>query len=342
MRSMIYGAGSLGTILGAYLAEQGADVLLVSRNAAHIEAMRTRGATVTGCVSKTVPVQACLPQEISGTFDVIFLMTKQQDNPGTARFLLPYLAPDGAFCCLQNGLPELSLRGIAEDERILGGVISWSATWKEPGVSELTSPADSMGFTIGSPFAKQPAALSKAAEILSLAGNVRVDDDLLSMRWSKLLVNAAISAVSSSLGMPCGGATHDPAVQPLTLRVMRECIDVGAAQGVTFRPVSGFDLARELYFTNEEELQAAQAKMPVAFESIRNAVASVLQDLRKGKTSEVQAISGVVCRTGRASGIPTPFNDRVVAVIEGIQRGELTCGPENLKEYQDLLDQPIS
>ena len=119
MRSMIYGAGSLGTILGAYLAEQGVDVLLVSRNAAHIEAMRTRGAAVTGCVSKTVPVQACLPQEISGTFDVIFLMTKQQDNPGTARFLLPYLAPDGAFCCLQNGLPELSLRGIAEDERIL-------------------------------------------------------------------------------------------------------------------------------------------------------------------------------------------------------------------------------
>lgn len=342
MRSMIYGAGSLGTILGACLSERGADVLLVSRNAAHIEALRTRGATITGSVQKTVPVQACLPQEISGTFDVIFLMTKQLDNPGTARFLLPHLAPDGAICCLQNGMPELSIRGIVEDERILGGVISWSATWKEPGVSELTSPADSVRFTIGSPFAKEPAALAKAAEILSLAGGVDVDEDLLSMRWSKLLVNAAISAVSSSLGMPCGGATHDPAVQPLTLRVMKECIDVGRAQGALFRPVSGFDIAEDLYFTNAEELQIAQTRMPAAFDSIQLAVASVLQDLRKGKTSEVQAISGVVCRAGRECGIPTPFNDRVVAVIEGIQRGELPCGPENLKEYQDLLNRPIS
>ena len=51
MRSMIYGAGSLGTILGATLAERGADVLLVSRNAAHIEALRTKGAAITGSIS---------------------------------------------------------------------------------------------------------------------------------------------------------------------------------------------------------------------------------------------------------------------------------------------------
>jgi len=56
----------------------------------------------------------------------------------------------------------------------------------------------------------------------------------------------------------------------------------------------------------------------------------------------VQAISGIVCRSGRESGIPTPFNDRVVAVIEGIQRGELACSPENLKEYEDLMNRPIS
>lgn len=342
MRSMIYGAGSLGTILGALLAEQGADVLLVSRNAAHIEALKTSGAAISGSMQKTVPVRAALPAEISGTFDLIFVMTKQLDNPGIVRFLLPYLTEGGVFCCLQNGIPELALQGVVANEIILGGVIPWSATWQGPGVSALTSPADSVRFTIGSPFAENPAALQKAAEVLSLAGRTEIESDLLSMRWSKLLVNASISAVASSLGLPCGGVTHDPAVQQLGLRVMKECIDVGRAQGVAFRPVNDYHIAEELYFTNKAELLAAQQRMPVMFDSIRGAVSSVLQDLRKGNPTEVHAISGIVCQCGRRCGIPTLFNDRVVSVIERIECGELSCTPENLREYADLLGLPVS
>ena len=341
MRNMIYGAGSLGTILGALLAEQGVDVTLVSRNRDHVRALQEKGATVSGSMSKTVKVSACLPEEIEGTFDRIFIMTKQLDNPGIARFLKPHLAEGGVFCCLQNGIPELALKGVVEDGEILGGVIPWSATWKGPGESELTSPADSVRFVIGSPFAENADALARTAQVLAKAGKVEVDDDLLSMRWSKLLVNASISALASSMGQPCGGVTHDPAVQRLGLRVMKECIDVGRAQGVKFRSVNDYDIAGELYFTDEESLHAAQAKMPAAFDSIRGAVSSVLQDLRKGKATEVQAISGIVCRSGRALGIPTPFNDRVVSVIEAIGRGDLPCGPENLEAYRDLMDLSI-
>ncbi len=342
MRSMIYGAGSLGTILGALLAEQGADVVLVSRNAAHIDALRTKGAGITGSIRKTVPVKTCLPEELSGTFDLIFLMTKQLDNAGIARFLRPYLALEGAICCLQNGIPELALRGIVDDREILGGVIPWSATWREPGVSELTSPADSIRFTIGSPFAEAPKALQWAKTTLDMAGRTEIDEDILAMRWSKLLVNASISALASSMGLPCGGVTHDPAVRPLGLRVLKECIDVGRAQGILFRPVNDYPIAEELYFTDEEELHAAEEKMAVAFDSIRTSVSSILQDLRKGRATEVHAISGIICRTGRACGIPTPFNDRVVAVIERIERGELPCTAENFNAYKDLLERPIS
>ena len=337
MRSMVYGAGSLGTILGACLSENGADVLLVSRNVDHIEALRREGAHIVGTVDRRVPVKACLPEEIEGTFDVIYLLTKQQDNPAVARFLRPLLAEGGVVCTLQNGIPELGLRESLDDGQILGGIISWSATWKGPGVSELTSPADSIGFTIGSPFGVPVETVERVAEHLSLAGPTQIDGDLLSARWSKLLVNAAISALSSSLDLPCGGATHDPSIQPLTLRLLREVIDVGHAQGVTFRPVGGYPIAQELYAQTEEERRSAAAKLPSAFDSIQNAVSGVLQDLRKGRVTEVRDISGVVCRAGRAVGVPTPCNDRVVEVIEKIQRGELPLSPDNRREYQDLL-----
>ena len=342
MRSMIYGAGSLGTILGALLTEGGADVVLVSRNTAHVQALRSQGASITGSIRKTVPVKACFPEEISGSFDVIFLMTKQLENPQIARVLLPRLEADGAICCLQNGIPELSLRGIVPDKQILGGVIPWSATLKEAGVSELTSPADSVRFTIGSPFSDCATALESARMILSMAGKTEVDEDLLSMRWSKLLVNASVSALSSSLGLPCGGVTHDPALQELCLRAFKECVDVGRAQGVTFRPVNDYPVAEALYFRNEEELHQAQKRLPDAFDSIRSSVSSILQDLRRGRRTEVHAISGVVCRAGRECGIPTPVNDRVVSVIERIERGTLSCSPDNVREYEEFLTLPTS
>jgi len=343
MQSMIFGAGSLGTILGALLTEGGADVTLVSRNEAHIRALQQKGATITGTMEKCVPVKACLPEELHGSYDLILLMTKQLDNPGNVVRLLPRLREGGAFCCLQNGIPELSLQGVVPDKTILGGVVAWSATWQGPGVSELTSPPDSVGVTLGSPFSPQvETMLAQAAELLRQAGWVRIEEDILSMRWSKLLVNASVSALSSSLGLPCGGVTHDPKFQELSLRVLKECVDVGRARGVQFRPVNGYPVAEVLYFTDAAGLQRARERMPEVFDSIRTSVSSILQDLRRGRTTEVEAISGIVCRCGRASGIPTPFNDRVVDVIREIQQGRRLCGPENFAAYQELLARPVA
>lgn len=97
MQSMIFGAGSLGTILGALLTEGGADVTLVSRNEAHIRALQQKGATITGTMEKCVPVKACLPEELHGSYDLILLMTKQLDNPGNVVRLLPRLREGGGL-----------------------------------------------------------------------------------------------------------------------------------------------------------------------------------------------------------------------------------------------------
>ena len=336
MKSMIYGAGSLGTILGALLSEKGADVTLVSRNADHINRMKEAGATIVGGMEKTIPVKACLPNEIEGKFDLIFLMTKQTGNAGTAQALLPYLSETGVFCCMQNGIPELNLRGVVPDEKILGAIIQWSATFRGPGVSELTSPGDSVNFILGSLISPNEERLELTKEYLSLAGETVIDPDLIALRWSKLLVNAAVSAFSSSLGLSCGGILGSERMRDLSLSLLRECIDVGHAHGVVFRPVNGYDIAGLLYAPSPEQVPDREARMHEAFDPIANAVSSILQDLRRGRKTEIHAISGIVCREGRALGIPTPYNDRVVQVIERIESGELGCSEINLAEYADL------
>ena len=87
MRSAIYGAGSLGTVMGAFLAKNGVEIDLVNRNKAHVEALKNNGARITGTVEMTVPVNALLPEEMTGRYDIIFLMTKQLNNRETLSFL---------------------------------------------------------------------------------------------------------------------------------------------------------------------------------------------------------------------------------------------------------------
>jgi len=85
MRIAIYGAGSLGTILGAYLSKDGLDVELITRNERHIKGLNEKGAQIIGTITMTVPVKAILPEQMSGIYDLIFLMTKQMDNANVVR-----------------------------------------------------------------------------------------------------------------------------------------------------------------------------------------------------------------------------------------------------------------
>ncbi|MEE0805611.1 MAG: 2-dehydropantoate 2-reductase, partial [Prevotellamassilia sp.] len=128
MRTAIYGAGSLGTILGAYISRAGKAIELINRNKAHVAALQKEGARVVGTVEFTQPVTAYTPAEMSGTYDIIFLMTKQQHNAEVVEQLRSYLAEDGVLVTFQNGLPELQIAKVLGENRVLGCTVAWGAT----------------------------------------------------------------------------------------------------------------------------------------------------------------------------------------------------------------------
>ena len=149
MRYAIYGAGALGTVLGAYIAKAGVEIDLVNRNEKHVAALKERGAKIVGTVNFTQKVNALLPSEMTGKYDVIVLMTKQRDNAATVNFLKDYLKEDGAICTCQNGMPEPKIAEIIGADRTLGCAIAWGATFHGEGVSELTSSPDALTFSLG-------------------------------------------------------------------------------------------------------------------------------------------------------------------------------------------------
>ena len=119
-RYAIYGAGSLGTVLGAFITKNGGQVDLINRNKAHVEALNTKGAKITGTVDMTVPVKAITPDMMEGKYDVIVLLTKQLFNKEVVTMLKDYLTEDGVVVTLQNGIPEPGIAEIIGTEHTMG------------------------------------------------------------------------------------------------------------------------------------------------------------------------------------------------------------------------------
>ena len=333
MRTAIYGAGSLGTILGAFITKNGGQVDLVNRNTAHVEALQKEGAKVIGTMNFTQKVTAYTPNEMSGLYDVIFLMTKQQHNTEVVTSIKEFLAPSGVIVTLQNGIPELQIADIVGENRVLGCTVAWGATLKEPGVCELTSAPDSLTFSLGSLTPGEHPLLPKVKELLQMMGPVELDANFIGTRWSKLLINSAFSGMSAVLGCTFGEAAKDRASRKIVQALIKECIDVCAAGGIKIEPVQGKDIVKLLDYNNPVKKAISNFIIPIAIRKHALLRASMLQDLEKGKLTEVDAINGVVSAFGRKVGCPTPMNDKVVEIVHRIEKGELKPQFANLKLF---------
>lgn len=333
MRIAIYGAGSLGTILGAFISKTGTEIELINRNKAHVDALRTKGAQVVGTMQFCQSVTAYTPEEMSGLYDIIFLMTKQQHNQQVVTMLKDFLAEDGALVTFQNGLPEMQIADILGKERVLGCTVAWGATMREPGVCELTSQPDALSFSLGAISDKRNKHFDEVKKVLEMMGTVEVEDNFLGTRWSKLLINAAFSGMSAVLGCTFGEAAGPKESRRVVQALIKECIDVCKAGGIRIEPVQGKDIVKLLDYNNPLKRAFSFFIIPIAIRKHAKLKASMLQDLEKGKLTEVDAINGAVSEYGRKVGCPTPMNDRVVEIIHNIEQGKLKPSTENLKFF---------
>src|SRR5207249_9040165 len=125
----VYGAGAIGGVTGAALAEAGHDVLLVDRAVDHVTAMNAHGLTVdrrTG--SSTTRVRAITPDVLGSGLELLLLAVKSQDTPAALEVLAPRLATDGAIVSLQNGLNEELIAAAVGARRTVGCLVNWAAT----------------------------------------------------------------------------------------------------------------------------------------------------------------------------------------------------------------------
>jgi 2-dehydropantoate 2-reductase len=318
MKICIVGAGAIGGLLGARLAQAGHEVSLVARGA-HLAAMRADGLTLRSKQEMfTLRVNASDGVAGLGPQDAVFIALKAYSIADMLPRLAPLLGPQTLVIPAINGIPwwyfykeggrfegeridcldpgGAMLRSF-DCSRILGCVVHASAEVVAPGVIEHTA---GRRFILGEPDGGLSARAQRVAAALDEAGleaplSQRIRDDI----WTKLIGNLAFNPICALTAARMSDAMNNPAVVELARTVMNEGMRVGEAFGARF----GISI--------NERLQMARR--------IGNSKVSMLQDLERGRPIESEAIVGAVCEFARRAGIPTPATDLLCTLIR--QRG---------------------
>ncbi|MCY8987481.1 ketopantoate reductase family protein [Bacillus atrophaeus] len=340
MRIAVLGAGSLGTIVGAYLDAGGMDVELIDTYQAHVDALNHKGAKVIGTTDFQAKVKAITPENKSGKYDLVLLLTKQLYNDSVLQELLPFLGADSIVCSLQNGIPEEKVASIVGRERTIAGSVEFGATFIEPGVSRLTTEYahfKKYAFQIGELNGEITERIQRIKSILDLVGGTHISDNLVGTKWSKLLINNAFSGLSAALNGKYGDILDNEIGIVSAVHIADETIKVGHANGVTFAKMGGLDI-ESLELTSENDLPDRIKTFRAAMESSRLLKASMLQDIEKKRKTEIDYINGVVPRLAEGTGISTPYNDMVVKLVKTAEQYQTVPNFDvNIKFFKDLI-----
>jgi 2-dehydropantoate 2-reductase len=140
--------------------------------------------------------------------------------------------------------------------------------------------------------------------------------------------------MSAVLGCTFGEAAGPKESRRIVQALIKECIDVCAKGGIRIEPVQGKDIVKLLDYKGGLKKAVSFFIIPIAIKKHAKLKASMLQDLEKGKLTEVDSINGAVSAYGKKVGFPTPMNDTVVQIIHDIEQGKLKPGFDNLKYFK--------
>ncbi len=325
MRIALIGAGSIGTILGALITQAGKDIELVDSNNEQVDALNRNGAKIVGFLNSTIPVKAILPRQMTGKYDLIISLTKQAALKESLISALPFMHDDTIVLTLQNGIPEDISKKIVGAGRVMGGGVEFGATWLAPGVSELTSELSDLGTTFGQLDGQITSKTKEVQSVFSKLRQAHISQNILGVRFSKLTDNSTFSAMSAVLG--CNNERILDSYEAMTCiaHLGREAGLIIEKLGIHPEKIFGLQPTVEnVGFTSKKEMyDVIYNYWKPIYSPFSSGVASMLQDIEKGRKCEVNQINGKFIELGEKVGIETPFMRTVVKIITKMEKGEL-------------------
>jgi 2-dehydropantoate 2-reductase len=301
MHVVVFGAGSLGSLLGGLLAREHR-VTLVGRDP-HVAAVRESGLRVEGAVDFAVAPEATT--DGTGLVADLAVVTVKAPDTASAAEALATGAFDAALS-LQNGMGNEGILAERLDCPVLAGTSTYGAVLREPGVVTCTGEGE---VALGPRDGGTAAVADEAGRAFRAAGvETTVADDMPRRLWGKLAVNAGINA-TTALARAENRAVRSGPGRAVAADAARETAGVARAAGV--------DLS---------DGEALAALDSVADDTADN-TSSTLQDVLAGRRTEVEAINGYVAARADEFGVPAPVNRTLANLLRAWTDANAENGP---------------
>ena len=331
MRILIWGAGAIGGTAGAWLKRAGHDISFVDVVPEHVQAIRTSGLKISGPVDQfSVVAPAFLPEEVTGTWDMIFLAVKAQHTEAAARALLPHLSQDGYVLSLQNGLCETIIASIVGRDRVVGAFINYSTDWIAPGEVMFGSRG---AVVLGELHGRiTPRLLALHALLSEFEPGAITTDNIWGYLWGKLGYGAMLFA--QALGAKgIADCLARPEMMPVWRAIGREVNEVTLAEVITPMGFNGYDPNAFMPNAPRELAERAVADLVVFNRPSAKTHSGIWRDLFvRHRRTEVDVQIKPIVDIGAKHGIATPTIAKLVALIHEIEDGKRAMSDDNLLE----------
>ena len=340
-RIAVMGAGALGGYVGGNLAHHGQDVTLIDFWPEHVEAIRAHGLDLDGVTeaekfvvtaAKTLHYSDLESLKDQPPFDMIFISVKSYDTERVTRAVAPYLAAEGVMVSLQNCWNEDIIAPIIGRERTVGIVASMISV-DLYGAGRIRRMVEKGGtlhtvFRVGEIDGTVTPRVTELAELLSLVDSSKVTTNLQGERWTKLTQNAMANGICACTGLTGYACDTNDVIRRFAIQVAGESVRVGRALGLKLEKMG------KLMPDQLEQASAGKMDVLVEVEHImrtRKAAnpranmqrPSMAQDMEKGRKTEIEFMNGLIVRKGKAAGIPTPANEKLVQAVLSVETGKV-------------------
>lgn len=315
MNVLIYGAGAVGQAVGGLLAEGCCRVTLLLRPRL-ADAIHAGGLHVTGLFGnhhidpkRLTLLTSLAPGEYTGgqgDYDVVLVTTKSYDTAATADAIRRIDNGRFVVVSMQNGYGNVeTLTEAFGPGRVLCARVITGFVAPAPGTVDITVHADSI--TIGRfDGADSPPAEHLAAVLSAVGLPARASRQVQSELWAKILYNCALNPLGAILGVVYGKLAENPQTRSLMDRIIDEAYAVMPALGLP-RLFADADAFRAAFYSRMVPPTAAHTP-------------SMLQDLRAGKRTEIDALNGAIVSLADRTGLDAPINRTVVSMVKFLER----------------------
>ena len=342
----IMGAGALGSYVGAYLTQAGEDITFIDMWPEHVETMRSQGLRASGSQGDfTLPVKAMHltdAQGITEPFDFAFIAMKSYDTEWATHFIKRYVKPEGFFISLQNCWNDPVIGEIVGHDREMGCIASHIevALWEPGHVLRGGEPGRNHGhvvFRVGEQDGRITPRSEGIAQKLDTIDAAYATDNLQGERWAKLCQNGMGNAISAMTALGSQDMADDPRCRLIRIHLAKEGAQVGLAQRLNVVDINGISAQTWADADKGDVFEDLDGIMTGRGGRV-NWLASMAQDVHKGRHSEIDFMNGLICRKGLESGVATPYHDAIVDAMHGIDDGSLKPDASNVDLIMRALE----